>query len=395
MAHIFVLGNLPEALVGLRGELMLEMIGNGHQVTASVPAASEEIRRKLRALGAGYLDIPLERAGMNPWHDARYFYRLVRAFRRVRPDVLFTYTIKPSIFGSLAARIAGVPLRSSMINGLGYSFSAGTGPARLLLPLVRSLYRLGLRKNRVVFFQNPDDMNLFRIMRLVRDGNRPTLLNGSGINLTEFPPAPLPPPVSFLLIARMIRDKGIREYVAAARAVRARHPSVRFRVVGWMDESRNAIGRDEIDGWIREGVIDYLGKLDDVRPAIADASVFVLPSFYREGTPRTILEALAMGRPVITTDAPGCRETVISGRNGFLVPVMNVPALVRAMEKFVEEPGLVRRMGAESRLLAEEKYDVKKVNRTILENLGLLAESGPRPVQNLSGKEKWNPAQIV
>ncbi|HST45414.1 MAG TPA: glycosyltransferase, partial [Luteimonas sp.] len=187
----------------------------------------------------------------------------------------------------------------------------------------------------------------------------------------DFKVAPLPegPPV-FLLIARLLGDKGVREYVEAARIVRAEVPGVRLQIVGWIDSNPDAITRRELDGWIAEGCIEYLGRLSDVRPAIAASSVYVLPS-YREGTPRTVLEAMAMGRPIITTDAPGCRQTVIEGDNGFLVPVKSATTLAQAMRRFIDQPELVARMGERSRVLAKEKYDVHKVNDVMLQEMGI------------------------
>jgi glycosyltransferase involved in cell wall biosynthesis len=198
------------------------------------------------------------------------------------------------------------------------------------------------------------------------------MINGSGVDLGAFRPAALPQgDVSFLLIARLLKDKGIREYVEAARQVRAQYPRTSFHLVGRLDQGNPAgISARELHDWQTEGVVEYLGRLDDVRPAITATSVYVLPS-YREGTPRTVLEAMAMGRPIVTTDAPGCRETVRHGVNGYLVPVRDADALAQAMARFVEEPGLIAAMGRESRRIAEEKYDVHKVNRVILQAMRL------------------------
>jgi len=181
---------------------------------------------------------------------------------------------------------------------------------------------------------------------------------------------PLPENTSFLLIARLLGDKGVREYANAARKVKLQYPQVSFKLVGWIDDNPDAIGQHELDEWVNSGTLEFLGKLADVRPAIASSNVYVLPS-YREGTPRTVLEAMAMGRPVITTDVPGCRETVVDGDNGFLVSVQAVDELASAMVQFIEEPQLAARMGERSRLIAEEKYDVHKVNEIMLSGMGI------------------------
>ncbi|MAY71895.1 MAG: hypothetical protein CME82_10640 [Halomonas sp.] len=197
------------------------------------------------------------------------------------------------------------------------------------------------------------------------------VINGSGVDLAHFSPvAPPAQPVSFLLIARLLGDKGVREFAEAAKRIRQRHPQVRFRLAGWLDDNPDSIAEHELQAWIDDGAIDYLGRLDDVRPAIAECSVYVLPS-YREGTPRTVLEAMALGRAVVTTDAPGCRETVASGVNGFLVEVKNVDALCQALQRYLEAPALIAQHGEASRARAEERYDVHRVNRSILDAMGV------------------------
>jgi glycosyltransferase involved in cell wall biosynthesis len=258
-----------------------------------------------------------------------------------------------------------------MITGLGYAFGEDGLPTRFAGVVARRLYRLGLGGSAGVFFQNPDDHATFARLGLLRAAGRPIRINGSGVDLDHYAPMPLPPEPSFLLLARLLKDKGVIEYAQAARVLRQRYPRACFRLAGWFDDNPMALKREELAAWEREGVVEYLGTLEDVRSAIADSSVYVLPSYYREGTPRTILEAMAMGRPVVTTDAPGCRETVVPGRNGFLVGVKDAGALAAAMERFIAEPALVVRMGAESRRMAEEKYDVHKVNAVILEAMGL------------------------
>ena len=197
------------------------------------------------------------------------------------------------------------------------------------------------------------------------------MVNGSGVDLDEF--GPEPPPAAgncFLIICRFLGNKGVREYAQAAHRVRLRHPNAVFCLAGWIDDNPDAIAESELDAWVQSGDIEYLGRLEDVKPALRECSVYVLPS-YREGTPRTVLEAMAIGRPVITTDAPGCRETVTDGENGFLVPVKSVGALVEAMQRFIDNPDLAAEMGKRSREIAEEKYDVHKVNKVMLRDMGI------------------------
>jgi len=197
------------------------------------------------------------------------------------------------------------------------------------------------------------------------------VVNGSGVDVENFDVTPIPVwPPHFLLIARLLGDKGVREYAEAAQRIKAAHSEVLFSLVGWIDENPDAIGQEELESWIADGRLDFLGRMSDVRQAIEACTVYVLPS-YREGTPRTVLEAMAMGRPIITTDVPGCRETVVDGDNGFLVPMKSVDALVQAMEHFIEARSLVASMGVRSRQVAEEKYDVHKVNEVMLREMGL------------------------
>ena len=203
------------------------------------------------------------------------------------------------------------------------------------------------------------------------------VVNGSGVNVTDFNVLPLPQneqqqaKISFLLIARLLVDKGVREYAEAAKIIQQQYPHVEFNLVGWIDENPSAITQQELDQWVTKKTVKYWGKLADVRPAIAESSVYVLPS-YREGTPRTVLEAMAMGRAIITTDAPGCRETVVDGDNGFLVEVKSVDSLVDAMQKFINQPELIEKMGNRSREIALHKYDVHQVNTHMMQEMGLI-----------------------
>jgi len=270
----------------------------------------------------------------------------------------------------MAASIAGVPQRYALITGLGYAFQGGD-QRNLLRRLAQGLYALSLRGAKKVFFQNQDDLKLFQEIGILKPNAPSCVVNGSGVNMNHYAHTPIPKEApSFLLVARLIGDKGIREYAASAKLVKAQHPEVRFVLVGWIDENPSAIKQTELDTWIAEGTIDYLGRLGDVRPAIAQCSVFVLPS-YREGTPRSVLEAMSMGRAIITTDAPGCRETVRVEDNGLLVPIGSVDELAKAMLRFVENEELVLRMGQRSREIAEEKYDVHKVNQVMLNEMGI------------------------
>lgn len=371
---VFLLvASFPDSLIKFRGPLIEALREAGCQVHVAVPGLSgdSDIASRLSELGVQVHDIPLQRTGMNPVKDLSVLFSLRKLMRQIHVDYVLGYTIKPVIYGSLAAWMAGVENRSSLITGLGYAFTGeATGLRKVLRSLIQQLYRFSLSRNRLVFFQNPDDEALFRQLSLLKPAVPSCVVNGSGVDVAEYTVAELPETPSFLLIARLLGDKGVREYAQAAALVKQRFPDVSFRLVGWIDDNPDAIKQAELDAWIAAGTIEFLGKLSDVRPAISDSSVYVLPS-YREGTPRTVLEAMAMGRAVITTDAPGCRETVVDGDNGYLVPVQDVSALAAAMIKLVESPARVTAMGARSRQMAEDKYDVHKVNAVMLREMGL------------------------
>lgn len=372
--RIAIHAGFARSLIDFRGELVQALCDAGADVHAIAPGldSDDSTRKKLAEKGVTAHDLNVERTGLNPIRDITSIYKLYRCFRKVKPDILLSYTIKPVIYGLLAAWMAGVPNRYALITGLGYAF---TGEARgkrwVIQRLARLLYKTALRHATVVFFQNPDDEALFFKLGILGRSARTMVVNGSGIDINRYPLTDLPAGApKFLLIARLLGDKGVREYVAAAARIRERYPDVCVRLVGGIDSNPDAISQAELDSWIDAGHIEYLGKLKDVRPAIADSSVYVLPS-YREGTPRTVLEAMAMGRAIITTDAPGCRETVKPNTNGFLVPVKSVDALASAMEQFIREPLLVAKFGVVSRRIAEEKYDVRKVNEMMLRAMNI------------------------
>jgi glycosyltransferase involved in cell wall biosynthesis len=348
------------------------MVAAGHEVLAVAPEVAPDVRAALEALGVGYATVPLQRASTNVLRDAATLVSLTRTFRKFRADAVLVCAAKPVVYGSIAARLAGVQLRAAMITGVGSAFAGGPGLRRRAVSwLLRRLYAVALSQAHIVFFQNPDDESLFRSLGLVGDRQRIVRINGSGVDLVRFSPAPLPAgPPTFLMVGRLIRDKGVCEYVEAAREVRRVHPEARFQLLGPLDPNPSAISALELEGWRREGVVEYLGTTSDVRPFLACAHICVLPS-YGEGTPGSVLEAMAMGRAVLTTDVPGCRETVQGERNGLLVPAHNARALADAMVRMLVESQRLGPMGRQGRLIAEERFDVHAVNRTILGAMGL------------------------
>ncbi len=334
------------------------------------PALEIELEKDTGALAVAY---PLDRAVISPLTDLRTVAALAAAFVRLRPEMLTTFQPKPNVYGILAAALAGVPRRFAVVEGLGFAFAVGEEGVRkrAVRAFLRWLYRLSFSLAHKVFFLNPDDLDEFVSQGLVRR-EKAVLLGGIGVPLEEWPP--VPPhlePLTFTLIARLLREKGVREFAESARRVKAKYPGVRFLLIGPLDTNPGAIGEDEVRQWAEEGVVEWTSWTDDVRPYLRQTSVYVLPSYYREGVPRSTQEAMAMARPVITTDAPGCRETVVPGLNGFLVSPRDVRALVEAMERFIVEPSLIEKMGRESRRLAEERFDAWKVSERFVRELGI------------------------
>jgi glycosyltransferase involved in cell wall biosynthesis len=284
---------------------------------------------------------------------------------------VLTYTIKPNIWGALAARLCGVP-SVSMVTGLGYAFTEAdkSSVKRLVVHAIATrLYRLGSSCNRQVIFQNPDDPLDFVATGCLRDVAKVRIINGSGVDLDHYSPTPLPNSPVFIMVSRLLKNKGVREYCLAAIACKRTHPEARFLLVGFFDDGVDGIARSDLDDSIASG-LEYLGPQADVRAFLAQSSIYVLPS-YREGTPRSVLEAMAMGRTIITTDAPGCRETTVDGETGYLVPIFDVIALTKAMVQMIENPEMRAEMGRASLERARLKYDVHKVNADIIKVLDL------------------------
>jgi len=374
--RILILGSYAPSLTNFRGPLIAAFAGAGDRVFAAAPAIDAATAERLRALGAEPHSIELSNSSLNPLGMLGSYRAVRRLVRELRPDLILSYTIKPVILGALAGHAERVPQRVSLITGVGFAFTGtGGGPGRRLARMAASaFYRAALARSHLVLFQNVDDQALFREAGLLGPATPTAVVDGSGVDVERFAPAPLAEGASFLMIARLLRDKGIHEFAAAAKRLRTEHPEVPIALVGYLDPSPDSLGQRELDQLVASG-IRFHGKLDDVRPAIAECSVYVLPS-YREGTPRSVLEAMAMGRAIITTDAPGCRETVVDGINGILVPVQDPDSLYAAMKRFVADPALARRMGIESRRIAERRYDARKVASDMLAHI---AATAPQP----------------
>ena len=332
-------------------------------------AGGDGYEDKITDLGVRFVPLPVNRRALNPFADLKLFWSLYRWYREERPDVVHHFTIKPVIYGSLAAYLARVPRIVNTVTGLGYVFTSET--IGILRRLVEILYRVALASAHYTFFQNPDDRTLFVQRRLV-DGDKAGLLPGSGVDTGHFAPQGDSASTSddhavFLMIARLLKDKGVYEFVEAARIVKAKYPECEFQLLGGRDDRNpSVISAEEIDSWQRAKTVVWLGEVTDVRSSIAGADVVVLPSFYREGTPRSLLEAASMGKPLIATDAVGCREAVDHDLTGLLIPVRDASALAAAMEKLVTSPEARSRMGAAGRNKMVTQFEEKQVIAKVL-----------------------------
>lgn len=378
---IVVVASLAYSLVNFRGRLLSSMVDHGHEVVACAPDRDPEIEARLKAMGVTYRAIPMARAGLNPFADLVTLSGLIGCFWRERPDIVLAYTQKPIIYSGIASRLFARIRFYAMVSGLGHVYSeSGSRILPYVRMLVSALYRVALKRAKAVFVFNGDDRGEMIRHAILREDSRVIQVPGSGVDLSHYALRPMPdgPPV-FLMVARLLRNKGLVEYVEAARQVRILRPDAQFRLLGPLDENPAAVSRATIEQWHIEGVIDYLGETRDVRPFLAEASFFVLPSWYREGLPRTILEAMAVGRGVITTDMPGCREPIVEGVNGHIVPPRNVQALVDAMLRVIADPATAARLGEGARKTVEARFSVERVNAQLIGAMEM-----DRPVANVS-----------
>lgn len=360
----------------MRRELLVSARTNGHEVVLVAPEPVTSMSPALEAIGGRYIQWIVERAGISPMRDLDSARRLISILRRERPDVMLVTQIKAVLLGPVLAKLASVPLVVALINGLGAVFDTSGFGSTWKARVARRAYGVSLRFVDRLVFQNPDDPALLEDLGLLSADRERTIVPGSGVDVGKFVPSRRSegPPV-FTLVSRMLVSKGVHDFARAARIVRAKHAEVRFRLVGQLEAATHpdAIRKADIDAWVAEGLIEYLGFTNDIAGVLASSTAFVLPSYYREGIPRTNLEALAMGLPVITTDWVGCRETVIDNVNGFLVAPRDADALADRMLRYVDEPDLGTRHGEASRALAVQRFDIARVNELMLEALQLRA----------------------
>lgn len=360
------------------------MVAAGHEVLAAAPLESPDLPDRLAAMGVRFVPVySLRRAGTNPWVEWKARRELTAIMRAECPDTVLAYTIKPIVHGLPAAAAAGVSHRFALVTGLGTAFHSDGWRGALLRGVASRLYRSALNKAEAVYFQNDESRTVFLNHGIIGPATRSILVAGSGVDTAHYTLAPLgtSQPI-FLMLARLLRDKGIAEYVEAARICRAALPTARFLLVGTRDPNPAAVPSHLLETWQAEGIVEFGNAVADVRPLLAGCTAYVLPS-YHEGMPRSVIEAMATGRPVITTDTIGCRETIIGaghpdadglrwGENGILVPVKDSTALAAAMLRLVAKPETLLAMGKRARIIAEQQFDVRRINDVMLRTMDLL-----------------------
>lgn len=370
---VVFLGADASYMFAFRRDLMLKIQQRGYRVVVVATALPGFKLADYDIEQVEFHHWPVEKAGMNLLSDLASIAFLFKLLRQHSPAVLFAHTIKPIIFGIPVAWLLGVPRRTAMIPGLGYAFGKTTRSKNGLVTAVASMgYRLALGRSHVAIFQNSEDAKTLAAFGALPRTTPVAVVNGSGVDTERFVAVPIPAgPSTFLMASRLLKEKGVYEFAEAARIVKRALPTARFVLAGAPDTNPSAVPQSAIDQWVTEGLIEARGHVKDVQPELAACSVFVLPSYYSEGCPRSNLEAMASGRPIITTDWVGCRDTVVHDLNGILVPPRDVDALASAMLSLAQDSEKMRKMGEESRRLCLEKYELRRVtNETVSLILG-------------------------
>jgi len=359
---IIIIASESTSFFNFRSELIRAISELKYSVTTISNPMSVQQSNEIASWECAAMTVVFSRNGLNPITDFKTLFNLFLQFRSIQPDIILAYTIKPVIWGGLASRLYKANFYA-LITGLGFAFQGESFKRKMLEKLVTILYRAALKNSKAVIFQNADNRDVF-VKKGIVELSKTHIVNGSGVDLKKYDIEEIPDTnIKFLCLSRLLGEKGLREYAEAAKIVKNKFPDVEFVLVGPEDSSPDAIPLNEVDSW--SDYIDYKGPTDDVRPYIKDSHVYVLPS-YHEGLPRSTLEAMSMGRPVLTTNAVGCKETVEEGINGFKVPVKSSGALAKKMIWFIKNSGQIGKMGIESRKMVEDKFDVHKVNKEML-----------------------------
>ena len=371
---IIVIASLGYSLVNFRLELLKRMIANGHEVLAIAPEIEPNTKKVLEQFNIKTASFPMDRTGTSPFQDIKTVLALRKIFCAFKPDYILPYTAKPIMYANLAGRMAKIPHRFALFTGLGYSFSEenSTYKRKLTKQISVFLYRLSSKGMEGAFSYNPIETQDIRNFGLIPASTPITQVPGSGVDTSLFPnTVPKTNPVRFLMVARLLKSKGTHIFVEAAQRLKARGLKFEAALLGPVDINPDAISKKQLDDWVQGEAVGYLGSTKHVPPHLANCTVMVLPSMYREGIPRTVLEAMSSGRAVITTDVPGCAHSVADQKDGFIVKAGDVKTLENAMAKFIENPKLAVKMGASGREHACHIFDVHKVNKLLLTTMGL------------------------
>lgn len=365
--RILLIASFDASLIRFRGDFIKSLVDDGFKVFAAAPDFAVEFKEKIENLGATPIEFNLQRTGLNPFKDFKSILELKSIMIDNKIDIVFPYTVKPVIYGSMAANMCKVPV-ISLITGLGYAFTGLSTKAKVLQRFNEVLYKLSIRKNKVIVFQNKDDYQLFLDRKVISKKQKVDFVSGSGVNLNEFTfkEKNATDKVSFLLVARLIKEKGIALYMEAAKILKEKYPLAEFHLIGMTETSPSAIDEIEINDLHSKGILIFHGPQSNIPEHLNNRDIFVLPSYYREGLPRTTLEACACGNPIITTDSVGCRESVKEGVNGFLIEPQSLDALIKPMEYFITNPEKIKEMGINSRTYAEERFDVNIINSDLI-----------------------------
>lgn len=366
---ILIIGVEPYSIYNFRGCLIKSLIKNGCEVVAAGYKASNSQKIKINSLGCKYIEYDVNRVGLNPIKELKTLFHFITIFKDEKPDIVLAYSIKPVIWGGIASRIFKNINFYALITGTGYAFGHGSLLRKLIKLITIYLYKISLFNSQNIIFQNQDNQNMFFDLGIIRDSSNTTIIEGSGVDLEEFSYQPINQTnikYDFIMVARLLKDKGVVEFIEATSLVKDRYPNSRFVLVGPQESSPNSLNIEYLLKNRPSDFITYYEWVDDIKPLITSSSVFVLPS-YHEGLPRSVLEAMAIGRPILTTIAPGCKDTVIDGYNGWLVQKQNTSELSSRMIWFLKNQNTNIIMGENSRKLVEDKFDVKIINKKILD----------------------------
>lgn len=372
MTIVFI-GTIASTNIHFRGPLLIELVKRGYKVYAFAFNYSKEDKEVLEKMGVIPCDYKLSRQGLNPFAEILLIYQLQKAIKDIKPDIVFSFFVKPVIYGTIAAALAKVPHRIAMLEGLGFVFTKQPEGKKILTSLLKAvqifLYNIIAPFSHQLIFLNKEDKNELT-SKIIIQPKYVHVLGPIGLDLNYFTyQEPVQDKVSFLFMGRLIKEKGIYEFLNAAEVIKKQYPEITFFVIGARDKNSHNYLPDSVLGYYTsKGIIHYGGEVEDVREWLKKSSVFVLPS-YREGYSRSTQEAMALGRPVITTQVPGCNQTVLDGINGFLIPPFNVDALVAKMVWFIENRNSIASMGNESRKYAEQHFNVHEVNQRLISKL--------------------------